>query len=534
MTHAPMSDEKPAPVPASQRGESETLREGDSAPEQGSDASGSGSGGSRDRVLGAMLRVASHEEQQINRRRMSIAYAIAAVLVPGFSAMDFLFHAIDPSFPLEAILAIRLIVSPILFVAALRTRRAELSARELGHWVMLAPVLLTTGMALSVMATGMLQSPYVSGLLLVSCGYPFVPQHYRRAIGTGVYSTLVFPVFYLAWALSYGDREAMLAPPALVHLLTIAAIHGSGIAVLVLAAHWLWAMRREVFESRTVGRYRVRTRIGRGGMGEVWSAWDATLKRDVALKVLRTDQQDPVAVARFEREVRATTELTHPNTVRIYDFGATEDGISYYAMELLRGEPLSALLPREAPLPPARVVWIATQVARALAEAHGRGIVHRDIKPENVFMTRAGDEPDHAKVLDFGIARVASAVETGLTQTGVLGTPQYLAPELLLGDKATPRADVYALGVVLFQLLTGALPFAAEDARALLLARISLDPRDVRELVPEIPAALAEVVRLSLSREPTERYADGRAVAEALVATGLLDGYRPGERDGAR
>jgi serine/threonine-protein kinase len=250
--------------------------------------------------------------------------------------------------------------------------------------------------------------------------------------------------------------------------------------------------------------------------------------------VLRTDQQDSVAVARFEREVRATTELTHPNTVRIYDFGATEDGISYYAMELLRGEPLSALLPREAPLPPARVVWIATQVARALAEAHGRGIVHRDIKPENVFMTRAGDEPDHAKVLDFGIARVASAVETGLTQTGVLGTPQYLAPELLLGDKATPRADVYALGVVLFQLLTGALPFAAEDARALLLARISLDPRDVRELVPEIPAALAEVVRLSLSREPTERYADGRAVAEALVATGLLDGYRPGERDGAR
>jgi serine/threonine-protein kinase len=475
-----------------------------------------------------MLRVASHEEQQINRRRMSIAYAIAAVLVPSFSTMDFLFHAIDPSFPLEAILAIRLIVSPILFVAALRTRRAELSVRELGHWVMLAPVLLTTAMALSVMATGMLQSPYVSGLLLVSCGYPFVPQHYRRAIGTGVYSTLVFPAFYLAWALSYGDRDAMLAAPAIVHLVTIAAIHGSGIFVLVLAAHWLWALRREVFESRTVGRYRVRTRIGRGGMGEVWSAWDATLKRDVALKVLRTDQQDPVAVARFEREVRATTELTHPNTVRIYNFGATEDGISYYAMELLRGEPLAALLRREAPLPPARVVWIATQVARALAEAHGRGIVHRDVKPENVFMTRAGDEPDHAKVLDFGIARVASAVETGLTQTGVLGTPQYLAPELLLGDKATPRADVYALGVVMFQLLTGALPFAAEDARALLLARISLDPRDVRELVPETPDALAEVVRRALAREPNERYADGRAVAESLLATGLLDGYRPG------
>jgi serine/threonine protein kinase len=377
------------------------------------------------------------------------------------------------------------------------------------------------------MATSMLDSPYVSGLLLVACGYPFVPQHYRRAIGTGVYSTLVFPALYLAWAFTGGDRDAMLAPGALAMLVTIAAIHGSGIVVLVLAAHWLWALRKEVFESRTIGRYRVRARIGRGGMGEVWSAWDATLKRDVALKVLRTDQQDPVAVARFEREVRATTELTHPNTVRVFDFGATDDGISYYAMELLRGETLSQLQKREAPLAPARVVWIATQVARALAEAHGRGIVHRDIKPENVFLTNAGDEADHAKVLDFGIARVTSAVETGLTQTGVIGTPQYLAPELLLGEKATPRADVYALGVVMFQLLTGALPFAAEDARALLLARLGLDPRGVRELVPDVPESLAEVVRQSLAREPNERLADGRALADALVATGLLDGYRP-------
>ncbi|MBN8613654.1 MAG: serine/threonine protein kinase [Deltaproteobacteria bacterium] len=519
-----MSDEVQTPrAPSTRPRDAETLREGDALASTPS----SGSGGGRDRVLGAMLRVASHEEQQINRRRMSIAYAIAAVLVPSFASIDFLFHAIDPSFPLEAILAIRLAVAPALFVAALRTRRPEITTKELERWVMLAPVMLTTAMALSVMATGMLDSPYVSGLLLVACGYPFVPQHYRRAIGTGVYATLVFPALYLAWAFAGGDRDAMLAPGALALLVTIAAIHGSGIVVLVLAAHWLWALRKEVFESRTIGRYRVQTRIGRGGMGEVWSAWDATLKRDVALKVLRTDQQDPVAVARFEREVRATTELTHPNTVRVYDFGATDDGISYYAMELLRGEPLSALSKREAPLPPARVVWIATQVARALAEAHARGIVHRDIKPENVFMTLAGDERDHAKVLDFGIARITSAAETGLTQTGVIGTPQYLAPELLLGDKATPRADVYALGVVTFQLLTGAFPFAAEDARALLLARMTLDPRDVRELVPELPEVLADVVRRALAREPSERYADGGALADALAGTGLLDGHRP-------
>jgi eukaryotic-like serine/threonine-protein kinase len=387
-------------------------------------------------------------------------------------------------------------------------------------------VLLTTGMALSVMATGMLDSPYVPGLLLVACGYPFVPQPYRRAIGTGIYATLVFPVLYLGWALVHGE-DALLAPLELVRLATSTAIHGSTVAVLVLAAHWLWAIRKEVFESRTIGRYRVRQRIGRGGMGEVWSAWDETLRREVALKVLRTDRQDAVAVARFEREVRATIELSHPNTVRVFDFGATEEGLSYYAMELLRGEPLSQLIRREAPLAPERAVWLGLQVARALAEAHLRGIVHRDIKPENVFITHAGDELDHAKVLDFGIARVDGAAGGGLTETGVMGTPQYLAPELLLGETATPAADVYALGVVLFQMLTGELPFAAEDARALLLARLGLDPRGVRELRPEVPEALAEVVKQALARAPDERLTSGRALADALEATGLSHGYRP-------
>jgi serine/threonine protein kinase len=261
-------------------------------------------------------------------------------------------------------------------------------------------------------------------------------------------------------------------------------------------------------------------------MGEVWAAWDETLKREVALKLLRTDRQDAVAVARFELEVRATTQLTHPNTVRVFDFGATEDGVSYYAMELLEGEPLSALLQREGDLRPARAVWIGAQVARALAEAHARGIVHRDIKPENIFITRAGDEPDHAKVLDFGIARLSSAAG-GLTQDGIVGTPQYLAPELLLGEKAGPAVDVYGLGVVLFQMLTGALPFAAEDGRALLLARLAIEPRGVRDLAPEVPEVLANVVRHALARQPDDRLPDGRALADALTATGLIDGYRP-------
>ena len=490
-----------------------------STPESGSSA--------RERVLATMLGVASHEELQTNRRRMSIAYGIAAILVPSFASVDFLFRAVDPTWNLEAILAIRLAVSPILVFAALRTRRAGITAKEMAGWIIVAPVLLTTGMALSVMATGMLDSPYVPGLLLVACGYPFVPQPYRRAVGTGVYATLIFPALYLGWAFFFGEPSELLAPREVVRLITATAIHGSTVAVLILAAHWLWAIRKEIFESRTIGRYRVKERIGRGGMGEVWSAWDQTLKREVALKVLRTDRQDPVDLLRFEREVRATIELTHPNTVRVFDFGATDDGLSYYAMELLRGEPLSHLIRREAPLSPERTVWLAQQVSRALAEAHLRGIVHRDIKPENVFITHAGDEQDHAKVLDFGIARVDGALGGGLTETGVIGTPQYLAPELLMGERATPAADVYALGVVMFQMLTGELPFAAEDARALLLARLGLDARGVRELRPEVPESLAEVVRRALARSRDERLATGRALADALHATGLGDHHRP-------
>src|SRR5690606_13053594 len=161
----------------------------------------------------------------------------------------------------------------------------------------------------------------------------------------------------------------------------------------------------------------------RGGMGEVWAAWHKGLGREVAVKMLRLEggpqglESDPVAVERFRREVRATSELSHPNPVRVFDYGATEDGILYYAMELLEGENLRSLVRREGPLPPARAVHLVSQAARALAEAHRKGIVHRDVKPENVFVVDAGGERDFVKVLDFGIAKVLGAppAEDGLT-----------------------------------------------------------------------------------------------------------------------
>jgi tRNA A-37 threonylcarbamoyl transferase component Bud32 len=485
----------------------------------------SSSKGERSGIIDALLSGAADDELQRNRRWTAIAYTAAAIGVPFYCLLDVLFDALDPAWDLGTSVAMRLSVTAVLATGALRCHRSSTSRRELDVWMTLAPVLLAAGNASLMMATGMIESPYAGGLLLVACGYAFVPQHYRRAIGTGTFAALVFPTLYLGWALT-GGPASMLEPLALARLLTLFTIHATTVGILILAAHFLWALRKEVFESRSVGRYKVRRRIGRGGMGEVWAAWDETLKREVALKVLRTDRQDAVAVARFEIEVRATTHLSHPNTVRVFDFGATEDGISYYAMELLEGEPLSSLLRREGRLEASRAVWLGTQVARALAEAHARGIVHRDMKPENVFVTHAGDELDHAKVLDFGIARF-SASNTALTDDAIVGTPQYLAPELLLGEKASPAADVYGLGVVLFQMLTGAFPFHAEDGRALLLARLAIEPLSVTELAPEVPEALSEVVRRSLARDPAARFANGRALADALASTGLLASYRP-------
>src|SRR5690606_19918974 len=173
-------------------------------------------------------------------------------------------------------------------------------------------------------------------------------------------------------------------------------------ALVLVGGHMIWALRRQVFETRSLGRYTLKHRLGAGGMGEVWAAHHRALRRDVAVKILKPETRgEPGAVARFEREVRATAELVHPPTVRVFDYGVTEDGLWYYAMELLDGDDLHALVSREGPLEPARAARLIWQAAKALGEAHARGIVHRDVKPENLFVTRIGGEGEFVKVLDF-------------------------------------------------------------------------------------------------------------------------------------
>jgi serine/threonine-protein kinase len=278
-------------------------------------------------------------------------------------------------------------------------------------------------------------------------------------------------------------------------------------------------LRRQVAEARQLGQYRLGQRIGVGGMGEVYLAEHQLLKRPCALKLIRPDSMaDPISLERFEREVRLTATLSHPNTVEVYDYGRTEDGTYYYVMEYLPGLNLAELVERHGPLPPGRAVYLLRQVCGALREAHAAGLVHRDIKPSNILVSRLGRVDDVAKLLDFGL--VLPSVGTGAPQLSgegqVLGTPLFMSPEQAQGGGGLDgRSDIYALGAVAYYLLTGRPPFDEEDGIRLLIAhaRDPVVPPSVRGNVPE---DLERVVMRCLAKDPADRFADIEGLDRAL------------------
>ncbi len=262
-------------------------------------------------------------------------------------------------------------------------------------------------------------------------------------------------------------------------------------------------------------RYRLDARIATGGMGEVWRATDTLLGRSVAVKLLKAEYADnPTFRVRFESEAQHAASLHHPNIATVYDVGeavATDGSRSrrpYLVMELVDGQPLSALLRPDVPLDPLATRELLAQAADGLGAAHAAGIVHRDVKPANLLVT-----PDRQiKVTDFGIARAIEGV--GLTSTGeVMGTPQYLSPEQAQGLTATPASDVYSLSVVAYECLVGRRPFVAETAVATALAHLR---EPVPDLPSTVPADLAAVVRRGLAKDPAARFLDGDAFAAAL------------------
>jgi serine/threonine-protein kinase len=257
------------------------------------------------------------------------------------------------------------------------------------------------------------------------------------------------------------------------------------------------------------GKYRLDGLIGEGGMGSVHRATQLAVNRPVAVKVLKQipGVENDQLSQRFKREALATSRLRHPNTVQVIDFGETPAGMLYLVLELLEGAPLSHVVAREAPLPLERIANIGKQIAKSLAEAHELGIVHRDLKPDNVFICQYHGDNDVTKVMDFGIARLMTA-DVSMTRTGMMiGTPKYMAPEQAMGKKVGPTADLYALGVILYEMLTGSPPFSADSAMALAMAHVHEPPPPL--VLTNVPPALAEawgdLVRALLAKRPDDR-----------------------------
>lgn len=271
---------------------------------------------------------------------------------------------------------------------------------------------------------------------------------------------------------------------------------------------------RVVNRTEIDGRYTVERPLGSGGMAEVFLAHDAVLERDVALKVLRSQYRgDEEFYERFGREARSAASLSHPNIVQVYDRGETPDGTCYIAMEYVSGGTLKERLDERGPMEPGRALAVAAQVAEALWAAHERGMVHRDIKPQNILVTDMG----HLKVTDFGIARAASAATISATNA-VFGTAGYLSPEQALGEPATPRSDLYSLGIVLYEMLTGVVPFRADNPVAVCMKHVTEPLTPPRRLDPTIPEAVDALVVKMLAKDPADRPASASELLDDLEA----------------
>jgi TonB family protein len=270
------------------------------------------------------------------------------------------------------------------------------------------------------------------------------------------------------------------------------------------------------------GRYRLLEKIGQGGMGAVYKGQHTRINRLTAIKLLTSELvSNEEFIARFQREAEMASQIDHPNAVAIYDFGEAEDGLIYLAMEFVNGQPLSSIIRKGGPLSLDRAVRIAKQAADALGAAHNLGIIHRDFKPDNIMVCDKPERPDWVEVVDFGIAKraVADSQQAGLTQAGfVLGTPLYMSPEQVAGEDLDPRSDLYSLALVVYEMLTGALPFDGGTTQSQMVKRLLEPPKPLKLARPHLalPPAVESVIMRALSRKPEDRHASTKEFAEEL------------------
>jgi serine/threonine-protein kinase len=297
----------------------------------------------------------------------------------------------------------------------------------------------------------------------------------------------------------------------------------SSVTLATLASHTIFGLRREARDARVLGQYTLETKLGEGGMGAVWRARHALLRRPTAIKLLPPDRMGEAAIRRFEREVQFTAQLTHPNSVAIYDYGRTREGIFYYAMELLEGLDLERLVTSYGPQPPGRVVHVLTQISGALAEAHDLGLVHGDVKPANVLLSPRKNEHEFAKIFDFGLAKSVelssplASRSAALSMSQVItGTPLYMAPEAFTApNEVDGRSDIYSLGALAYFMLVGKPPFEASTVVEVCSKHLyEAPPPPSAAAGRAVPEEIENLVLTCLAKKPADRPANARALRD--------------------
>jgi hypothetical protein len=427
----------------------------------------------------------------------------------------------------EGVLAARL--SPQRSVALARLRALE--------WLVVGPVVIYSAWSDTIYLTDDLaelkkftgtfalavSTPWT--LMVVCYGVVIPNTWYRCAVAVGIIALIGFlpDVFVL---LGHGVPNSIAAR----YLITRAVWLGVAGAIVVYGAYRIELLRSEALNAWKLGQYLLKERLGAGGMGEVYLAEHMLLRRPCAIKLVRPERVGaPDNLLRFEREVRTTATLTHPNTVQIFDYGHAEDGTFYYVMEYLPGLTLDQLVKRHGPLPAARAVHFLRQLCGALREAHAVGLIHRDIKPSNVMVCERGGLHDVAKLLDFGLVLAQGISQEGerLTQEGTIaGTPAYMSPEQAAGRADLDAgSDIYSVGCLAYFLLTGQPPFAGRSAVRMLAAHLYEPPTPLLSQRPDVTEELQTIVLRCLAKTTAERFASARHLESALAGCPTADSW---------
>ena len=365
---------------------------------------------------------------------------------------------------------------------------------------------------------GFVPSPVSQWLLLMFTYALLIPNHWKRA-AVAISTMALTPIVITAWLFATNSfcQHAVNANAAFVIQVSLSLFVGAVIAIVGVAT--IRRLRYEAFEAKKFGQYKLRELIGRGGMGDVFLAEHQMMRRPCVIKVIQADRAgDPKALARFEREVQATANLTHWNSIEVFDYGQADDGTFFYVMEYLPGMNLQELVETYGRMPAERAIHFLIQVCEALAEAHHKGLIHRDIKPANIFASERGGVFDVAKLLDFGLVKPIFDNKTEMTMDGVIsGSPLYMAPEQALEEgEPDVRSDIYALGAVAYFLVTGRAPFIDEKPLRVLMAHARDEVTRPSEFNSHIPSDLEQIILTCLEKSPDDRFQTARQLGSTL------------------